>query len=322
MNKITREGYLAQVQLACDFLEGHSAEMLKSIEDEMKKAAAGLNFEKAASLRNMMDDIKCTTKRERKFVRELPSTVLPEKDMEILRDVLQLDAVPAVIECFDISNISTTHKVASMVCFRNGRPDRSNYRRYRIQSVAGQDDFASMAEVVRRRYSRILNESGKMPDLIVVDGGKGQLSAALKELQKLGQHTQPLIGLAKQREEIFRPMSPYPVVLPPESGALRLLQRIRDEAHRTANGYHQLLMKKRVGESVLDDCPGMSQRKKLALLRHFGSVDKIRRAAVKELCEVEGVGPKLAAEVMDFFQRMTAPAPAAQQETTYLLKSG
>ncbi len=309
VNKITRAGYLAQVRQACEFLEGQSAEMLKVVEDEMKRAAKSLNFEKAASLRNMLDDIRLTTKPQRKFVRELPTTVLPVKDMEALRDALQLPAVPAVIECFDISNISVTHKVASMVCFRNGHPDRDHYRRYRIKSVEGQDDFASMAEVVGRRYTRVLREGGKMPDLIVVDGGKGQLGAALKELQKLAQYSQPIIGLAKQNEEVFRPMSPYPLVMPQESGALRLLQRIRDEAHRVANGYHQLLMKKRVGESILDDCPGMSQRKKLALLRHFGSIDKIRKSSQQELQEVEGIGPKLAGSLVDFLSRIKHDSP-------------
>jgi excinuclease ABC subunit C len=224
----------------------------------------------------------------------------------MLRDVLQLPAVPAVIECFDISNISTTHKVASMVVFRNGRPDRANYRRYRVKTVEGQDDFASMAEVVGRRYRRLAAEGRLMPDLIVVDGGKGQLGAALKELQALGLPAQPIIGLAKQREEIFRPFNPHPIVLPLDSGAIRLLQRIRDEAHRFANSYHQLLMKKRMSESVLDECPGVSESRKRALLAHFGSVERIRRADEAALREVPGVGEKLAREIRAFFSRMAA----------------
>jgi len=320
VNKITQADYQAQVHQACEFLEGQSAGMLQAVEEEMKRAAARLDFEKAAALRNMLDDIRLTTTRQRKFVRELPSTIIPEKDLEALRDALQLAAIPELIECFDISNISVTHKVASMVCFHNGRPDRARYRRYRIKSVIGQDDFASMAEVVSRRYTRVLHETGRMPDLIVVDGGKGQLSAALKELQTLGQHAQPIIGLAKQNEEIYRPLSPHPLVLPRESGALRLLQRIRDEAHRTANGYHRLLMKKRVGESLLDDCPGMSDRKKMALLRHFGSVDKIRHATAEELRQVEGVGAKLAEGLREFLNRPATVARRPETATTYILK--
>jgi len=304
--RVTQDQYLDKVREACDFLEGRSSEMLGKIEEEMRKAAAELNFEKATELRNMLDDIKSTTRQERrrKFVRDIPSTVIPERDLESLRDALNLQTVPAVIECFDISNISTTHKVASMVQFRNGRPDRSNYRRYRIQTVEGQDDFACMAEVVGRRYTRVLREHGNMPDLIVVDGGKGQLSSALRELEALKQFEQPIIGLAKEREEIFRPRTPDPIVLPHETGAIRLLQRIRDEAHRLANGYHQLLLKKRTRESLLDDCPGVSHKKKMALLRHFKSMDRIRKATVEELTSVESIGPKLAESIVVFFARI------------------
>jgi excinuclease ABC subunit C len=218
-----------------------------------------------------------------------------------------------------------------MVCFRNGVPDKDNYRRYRVRTVEGQDDFASMAEVVRRRYSRVLLEAReahpdaaeysqenafeiaerlsnpqsyvRLPDLIIVDGGKGQLSAACRELQRLGLHDLPIIGLAKEHEEIYRPGRALPLQLPLDSGALRLLQRIRDEAHRFANAYHQLLMKKRIGESILDDCPGVSQNRKNLLLRKFGSVNRLRKATVDEIASTEGIGPKLAEEVHRFLER-------------------
>jgi excinuclease ABC subunit C len=223
-----------------------------------------------------------------------------------------------------------------MVCFRNGVPDKDNYRRYRVRTVEGQDDFASMAEVVRRRYSRILLDAReanpdaadysqenpaeatsrpsannhqpatsfvRLPDLIIVDGGKGQLSAACRELQRLGLHDLPIIGLAKEHEEIYRPGRALPLQLPMDSGALRLLQRIRDEAHRFANAYHQLLMKKRIGESILDDCPGVSQNRKNLLLRKFGSVKRLRKATVEEIASTEGIGRKLAEEVHRFLQR-------------------
>jgi len=238
--------------------------------------------------------------------------------------------------------------VASMVCFRDGVPDKDNYRRYRVRTVEGQDDFASMAEVVRRRYSRVLLEAReinpdaaeysqegtveglarlqktfdaqrptlhvegriredaplvRLPDLIIVDGGKGQLSSACRELQRLGLHELPIIGLAKEHEEIYRPGRAMPLQLPLDSGALRLLQRIRDEAHRFANTYHQLLMKKRIGESILDDCPGVSQNRKNLLLRKFGSVNRLRKASVEEIAATEGIGPKLAEEVHRFLQR-------------------
>jgi excinuclease ABC subunit C len=329
----------------------------------MRKAAKKMDFEKAAELRNMIDDLRSTTRPMRRFTRgSLPSTIDPMADVRSLADALQLPQVPRVMECFDISNISTTHVVASMVCFRDGVPDKDNYRRYRVRTVDGQDDFASMAEVVRRRYSRVLleardansdvaefsqenaadalarisshpdrsearsrdpaaqlegNATGfldsvrndtsfvavRLPDLIIVDGGKGQLSAACRELQRLSLHDLPIIGLAKEREEIYRPGRALPLQLPMDSGALRLLQRIRDEAHRFANAYHQLLMKKRVGESILDDCPGVSQNRKNLLLRKFGSVNRLRKATVDEIASTEGIGRKLAEDVHQFLQK-------------------
>jgi excinuclease ABC subunit C len=355
LSEISAEQYRERVSQACDFLEGHSREMISTLESEMHRAAEKMDFEKAAELRNMIEDLRSTTRPTRRFTRgTLPSAIDPMADVQALAVALRLPDVPRVMECFDISNISTTHVVASMVCFRNGVPDKNNYRRYRVRTVAGQDDFASMAEVVRRRYSRVLlqmsetgnrkRESGdvnlvvdvspehsqesafetarrlenynfpqsairhpqllvRLPDLIIVDGGKGQLSAACRELQRLGLHDLPIIGLAKEREEIYRPGRALPLRLPMDSPALRLLQRIRDEAHRFANAYHQLLMKKRVEESILDDCPGVSQNRKNLLLRRFGSVNRLRKASVEEIASTEGVGRKLAEEVHRFLQR-------------------
>src|SRR6202047_1327122 len=345
LSEISAEQYRERIVQACDFLEGHSREMIAALEEEMRKVAEKMDFEKAAELRNMIEDLRHTTKPMRRFTRgTLPSVIDPMADVRALADALQLPRAPHVMECFDISNISTTHLVASMVCFRNGVPDKDNYRRYRVRTVEGQDDFASMAEVVRRRYSRILLEAGeanpveaefsqegtvdgmrrleekqtpnterrtpnaeftavRLPDLIIVDGGKGQLSAACRELQRLGLHDLPIIGLAKEREEIYRPGRALPLQLPMDSGALRLLQRIRDEAHRFANTYHQLLMKKRVGESILDDCPGVSQNRKNLLLWQFGSVNRLRKATVEQIAATEGIGEKLAEDVHRFLRR-------------------
>jgi excinuclease ABC subunit C len=293
-----------------------------------------MDFEKAAELRNMVDDVRQTTRSTRRFTRgSLPSAIDPLADVQALADALQVPRLPRVMECFDISNISTTHVVASMVCFRDGVPDKNCYRRYRVRTVEGQDDFASMAEVVRRRYSRILLEARqahpdaaefsqeqavdglqriekeafnfvavRLPDLIIVDGGKGQLSSACRELQRLGLHDLPIIGLAKEHEEIYRPGRAMPMQLPADSGALHLLQRIRDEAHRFANAYHQLLLKKRIDESILDDCPGVSQNRKNLLLRKFGSVNRLRKVSVDQIAATEGIGPKLAEDVHRFLQ--------------------
>ena len=250
------------------------------------------------------------------------------------------------MECFDISNISSTHIVASMVRFKDGMPDRANYRRYRIRGTPTQDDFASMAEVVKRRYSascaknretknRALRERASrsttrgssarnhhqnrsaryrrstarragLPDLIIVDGGRGQLSSACKELQRLWLFDQPIIGLAKEFEEIYRPGRPLPLRLPEDSGALMLLQRIRDEAHRFANSFHSLLLKKRISESVLDEIPGVSESRKQVLLQTFGSVERIRRSSMKEISAVSGIGPRLGEQISQYFARSRA----------------
>ncbi|HEV3211607.1 MAG TPA: excinuclease ABC subunit UvrC [Chthoniobacterales bacterium] len=334
IRKVSLEAYRMRVLQACEFLDGQSQEMLKQIEQEMMTAAEKLDFEKAAELRNMLEDLRCTTRPARRFTRgSLPASIDPKADLRSLADALLLPAPPATMECFDISNISTTHVVASMVSFRNGVPDKSNYRRYRIRTVEGQDDFASMAEVVRRRYSRVLLESRtlapdlhefsqetpsesierihetqperavRLPDLIVVDGGKGQLSSACRELQRLGLQDIPIVGLAKEYEEIYRPGRPLPLRLPEGSGALQLLQRIRDEAHRFANGYHQLLMKKRVAESILDDCPGVSEKRKQVLLKHFGSIERLRKAPITEIAALDGISDRLAEVISRFLNR-------------------
>jgi len=303
VGRISREEYGERVKQACEFLEGKTQEMREDLKAAMKKAAERRDFEKAASLRNLVEDLKKTTRPAKRFFRDLPTTVVPERDLEILRDVLGLIAVPARIECFDISNISDTHSVASMVVFRDGRPSRPAYRRYRIQGVAGQDDVGCMAEVIRRRCARWKSEGSTPPDLIVVDGGKGQLGAAVRELREGGWAEVPAIGLAKQNEEIFRPGRPDPIVLPKENGAIRLLQRVRDEAHRVANGYHQLLMKKRMEMSELDSIPGVSGVRKRALLKKFGSVGRVAKATVVQLAEVEGVGEKVAGAIAAYFAK-------------------
>ena len=159
IGKITRADYLCRVDEACEFLDGASRQMIEQVETDMRAAAEKLDFERAAQLRNLLDDLKRTTKPMTRFTRKaLPGSINPQEDLVALADALQLGRVPRIMECFDISNISSTHIVASMVRFKDGAPDRANYRRYRIKGTPRQDDFASMAEVVRRRYSRLLRE--------------------------------------------------------------------------------------------------------------------------------------------------------------------
>jgi len=222
--------------------------------------------------------------------------------LQELAEILGLPEPPRRIEGFDISNISGTFAVASLVSFKNGRPDRANYRRFKIKTVEGQDDFASMAEVVRRRYSRLQRESKALPDLILVDGGKGQLGMACDELKKLGLEKIPVIGLAKEFEEIYLPDKSEPLRLSLNHPAVKLLQRIRDECHRVANSYNAQLRVKRISESVLDEFPGIGDARKAALLKKFGSVRRLQLATVEQITAVPGFGGKAAAELKKFLE--------------------
>ena len=305
VGNVTHEQYLEQVRAACDFLEGQCQEMQGQLELEMKKAAVAQDYEKAASLRDLIRDLKETTKKERKFERTpymLPRAMDPQHDLAELARVLDLPAPPQRIEGFDISNISGTFAVASLVSFRHGRPDRANYRRFKIKTVEGQDDFASMAEVVRRRYSRLLKESKPLPDLILIDGGKGQLGVACAELEKLSLGKIPIIGLAKEFEEIYQPGESKPLRLGLNHPAVKLLQRIRDESHRVANSYNAQLRVKRISESVLDEFPGIGDRRKQALLKKFGSVQRLKIATLEQIAAVPGFGGKAAAELKAFLE--------------------
>jgi excinuclease ABC subunit C len=322
--------------------------MQREIEAEMRKAATELNFEKAAQMRDLLADLKRTTLKTEKFERlpyKLPLAIDPDRDLAELGRLLGLPMPPVRIEGFDISNISGTFAVASMVSFKNGRPDRANYRRFKMKTVVGQDDFACMAETIRRRYTRVLKEaipaspapadgsavastaepstpptraetgaeadrpdrgeSAALPDLILIDGGKGQLNAACAELAKLRLGHLAVIGLAKEFEEIYRPGEREPLRLDHQTGALKLLQRVRDESHRFANTYNAQLRLKRISESILDEFPGIGTQRKAALLKKFGSVHRLRTATVEQIAEVPGFGGKAAAELKAFLEART-----------------
>jgi excinuclease ABC subunit C len=411
IGNVTHDQYLDQVRAACDFLEGQCNEMEDRLEGEMKKASASQEYEKAAELRDLLADLKRTTKKMTRYERmphSLPGAVNPDADLVELAEALGLPKPPHRIEGFDISNISGTFKVASLVSFRDGRPDRANYRRFKIKTVQGQDDFASVAEVVRRRYTRLLaetkgragsatlshpmgeglgvraQESGEethsipeltphpdplpkgegeaptlpavsaasergeggepvpqelqklvdqtsravrrgraaprgdvartLPDLILIDGGKGQLNAARAELEKLGLSHVPIIGLAKEFEEIHRPDTAEPLRLPEQNGALKLLQRVRDESHRLANTYNAALRLRKISESILDEFPNIGGRRKAALLKKFGSVQRIRMATVEKIAEVPGFGGKAAGELKAFLDARSGEKPGEQTD--------
>jgi excinuclease ABC subunit C len=218
-----------------------------------------------------------------------------------LAEYLGLPQPPERIECFDISHIQGAETVASMVVFEEGTPKKSDYRRYKLRTVEGKpDDFRSMQEVLGRRYGDL---SGPLPDLIVIDGGKGQLSVSLEVIRGAGLTGVPVIGLAKEFEHIFREGSSEPLVLPRNSQALFLMQRIRDEAHRFAVTFHRKLRAKRNLVSVLDHVPGIGAKRRKALWDHFGSLGKIKAASAEELAAVPGMTKPAAEQVVEFFRQ-------------------
>lgn len=228
--------------------------------------------------------------------------------------VLGLEQAPLRIECYDISNLGPTDKVGSMVVFEDGLPKRSDYRRFEIRGVPGQDDFASMEEVLRRRFSRLLAERAEPearprrfaypPSLVVVDGGRGQLGVATRVLAELGLDI-PAVGLAKRLEEVYLPDRPEPLVIPRGSEALFVLQHLRDEAHRFALTYHRVKRTKRALASPLDEIPGVGPARKRALLRRFGSLARLARATPEEIAATPGIGPELARAISE---RLREPA--------------
>lgn len=225
------------------------------------------------------------------------------ESLKELQSLLSLPSVPLYIEGFDISNISGTDAVGSMVVFENGKPSNSKYRQHNIKTVKGIDDFAMMGEVVKRRYSRLRDEKIPFPDLILIDGGPGQLSSAKASLDELGLEV-PMIGLAKRFEHIIttKKGAGEVIVLPHSSPALKLLMHVRDEAHRFAVSSHRRRRSARLTHSILDSVSGIGEAKKKALINYFGSVEKIGQATVEELSQIEGINKKLALRILEKFQ--------------------
>ncbi len=225
--------------------------------------------------------------------------------LEQLAEALGLPGPPMRIECYDISTFQGSDTVGSMVVFEDGKPRTGEYRRFRIRTVEGPNDFASHQEVLRRRFRTVkAGEEGRaeerrwaMPDLVIVDGGKGQVSAAKAVLDELGLHDLPLAGLAKEREELFLPGQATPILLPPTSSAMYLVQRLRDEAHRFAITYHRTLRDRRTVRSAFDDLPGVGPKRKRELLKVFGSIKRVREAPVEQIAAVPSIGPALAARI-------------------------
>jgi excinuclease ABC subunit C len=217
-----------------------------------------------------------------------------------LKKELGLASTPSRIEAFDISSVQGSGAVGSMVTFVDGRPLKSGYRHFRIRTVDGQDDFAMMREVLLRRLERLKDGKSRRPDLIMVDGGKGQVSAAVEAMESSGTTPIAVIGLAKRNEEIFIPGRKDPLVLPRRNPGLKLLQKARDEAHRFAVEYHRRLRSRGMAESEIDTIPGVGEYRKIQLLVRFGSYAGLKRASEDEIAEVPGIGPATAEKIHEF----------------------
>ena len=273
-------------------------ELVEMADKNALAALEGLKVSEMASLQNDWNEIGC-----------------------YIQEKLNLPNFPARIECFDISHIQGTNTVASMVVFINGKPYKSEYRKYKIRTLAeGQtDDFASMKEVIKRRYQKLLRDMSNnaqkeqiFPDLIIVDGGKGQLSATLESLEELGLSNMPIVSLAKKFEEIFLPEQPNPIILPANSKALFLFQQVRDEAHRFAVTYHRKLREKSAIKSILDDISTLQLSHKKTLIEYFGDINGIMTANKSELSRV--IGKTHGSKVYNFLQKYNKIDPKNKQK--------
>ena len=299
IGRVSPEEYRARFDEACAFLRGERLGVIEEVKVQMQAAADAHDYEKAAALRDTWIALKEMVK-QRVRVSATPEMHAADARHGIreLQRLLGLPAAPALIEGFDISNLFGTHSVASLVAAADGLPDRRLYRRFRIRTVEGADDPRSMAEVIGRRYARQRDEGRPLPGLILIDGGVTQLRAAREALAALGLSHVPAVGLAKQQEEIVLDDGRPPLLLPRDSDALRVLTRLRDEAHRFAVDYHRRLRNRLIRESALDEIPGIGPAKKAALLSRFGSVYRLARATLEEVEAVPGIDRTLAEAVL------------------------
>lgn len=282
----------AEEDLITEWLKGKRGGVTELIVPQRGKKLKLLNLAKSNAELLLGEKI-----REKELKERIPYSLVS------LKETLKMSNLPRRIEAFDISHIQGSQTVGSLVVFKDGKPLKSDYRKFNIKSVKGVDDFASMAEVVRRRYKRAIDEKQDMPDLILIDGGKGQLSCAVKSLRELGIEGQPIIGLAKRLEEIYLPENSEPINIPKTSSALKLLQQVRDEAHRSAVTHHRQRRQKATIASILDNVPGVGERRKKFLLKKFGSIRNISSASLEELNEVAGIDKTTAESIFQYFKQ-------------------
>ena len=294
---VSRAEYLETVRELELFLQGRREALLKSLMRRMKEFSARREYEKAKATYEAVRALSSVP--QPRMIRTGEAEVLDQ-----LKQALDLPRPPRRIEGFDISNIQGKEAVGSLVVFADGRPRRAEYRHFRIKTVEGIDDYEMMREVVRRRFTRALADRQALPDLVVIDGGRGHLTAARSELEQLNLSDLPVAALAKQHEHLFVPERPAPHILPSHSPALQLLRHLRDEAHRFAIQYHRRLHRKASLLSVLDGIPGIGPKTKHHLLVKFGSAARIGKCSLEQLSAVKGMSVEKAKALQD---RLGAP---------------
>lgn len=311
-NMISKSEYQKRVKEVCLFLEGKQKRLLYRLYQEMKRASYQLNYEKAAKIRDKIKSIEeilassklyFNSKENKngyllKKIKEVEDNEIKmgERAIYDLKEKLNLKILPERIEAFDISNIQGELAVGSLVVFEKGRPKKNDYRRFRVKRVKDINDYAMLQEITERRYRRLLSEGKKLPDLVLIDGGKGQLVAVNRILNKLNIKL-PIISLAKREEEIFKIGDNKSIILSSDSEALFLVKRIRDEAHRFAITYHKKIRNKKLCDSKLDIIPGIGIKRKKLLLKYFKSLEEIQNASIDEIRKIPGFGMRIAEKI-------------------------
>lgn len=303
---VDKEMYADIVRELKLFLDGKRDRLIDELSKKMKVASVKKNYEKAAIFRDRIIALSVVPKTIRKVlypnVLHVEKKIRPYDEIMALKYILGLKRVPRKIEAFDISNISGKEAVGSMITFIDGGPSKNDYRKFKIRTVAKIDDYKMMQEIIRRRYERVKLERLPCPDLIIIDGGKGQLNAASSILEELGFERIPVIGIAKRFEHIYLKGRKEPIIFSQNSSILHLIQQLRDEAHRFAISYHHLLRSKKLKRSILDDIEGIGEKRKKLLLTRFGSVENIKKADAKELCSLKGIDIRTARKIKEFLQ--------------------
>jgi len=300
IEKDSQEHYNEIIRNISEFLDGKQKKLIHSLYDSMIEASQKEQFEKASKLREQWKISK------KIFSRAILMTNSLERNRQNgliqLKEHLKLNQVIRIMEAYDISNISGIHSVGVSVVFKDGRPYKSGYKKFKIKTIQGANDFAMMEEVLVRRFKRVCEGKDVMPDLILIDGGKGQLSAALHAMHSLGLKKFNIIALAKKQELIYLPGRGTPIILERYSYARKLLQALRDEAHRFAINYHRNIRAHTMGESLLDAIPGVGNIIKSRILVRFGSVANLRKLSVEKIVSVKGVSLPLARNIYRVIQ--------------------